>query len=309
MQNAINAKLGGNFKSQHSLTLLAICACLLWSSAFVGIKIGLQYTTPLQFAGIRFMLSALMILPFCGGIVNLLTTAKQHPVIILHVTFFQTILLYTLFYAGIDLVPAALAAMIIGSQPLIIAVMAHFVTKDDKMTLKKGLSILLGLVGVILISFTRGRVSLDSSAQLLGIVLLMGSNISAGIGNLLVARSKTKSSMGYLSLNCIQLFCGGAFMFFLSIPFEGVTFELNEAPYYYSLIWLSFLSAAALSIWFHLLQSNVLVSNLNIWKFLIPVSGACLSWLVIEGESPDLFSVVGMIFIVLALIILHIRAK
>jgi len=27
-------------------TLLAIAACLLWSSAFVGIKIGLPYTTP-----------------------------------------------------------------------------------------------------------------------------------------------------------------------------------------------------------------------------------------------------------------------
>lgn len=37
-----------------STTFLAILACLLWSTAFVGIKIGLEYTTPMQFAGTRF---------------------------------------------------------------------------------------------------------------------------------------------------------------------------------------------------------------------------------------------------------------
>jgi len=43
---------------------LAILACLLWSTAFVGIKIGLQHTTPLQFAGLRFFLSGILLLPF-----------------------------------------------------------------------------------------------------------------------------------------------------------------------------------------------------------------------------------------------------
>jgi drug/metabolite transporter (DMT)-like permease len=42
----------------------AIIACLLWSTAYAGIKLGLQYDTPLHFAGIRFMISGLMILPF-----------------------------------------------------------------------------------------------------------------------------------------------------------------------------------------------------------------------------------------------------
>lgn len=36
---------------------LAVFACFLWSTAFVGIKVGLQYTTPFFFAGVRFMLS------------------------------------------------------------------------------------------------------------------------------------------------------------------------------------------------------------------------------------------------------------
>ena len=45
------------------ISLQAILACLLWSSASIGIKIGLPYTSTLQFAGIRFFISGLLVLP------------------------------------------------------------------------------------------------------------------------------------------------------------------------------------------------------------------------------------------------------
>ena len=60
-------------------------------------------------------------------------------------------------------------------------------------------------------------------------------------------------------------------------------------------------SAAAFSIWFHLL-SQVKVSQLNIWKFLIPLVGAALSWLLIPGEHPDLPTLAGMVLIILGII-------
>ncbi len=188
-----------------------------------------------------------------------------------------------------------------------IAVMAHYLTDDDKLTAKKTGAIILGVMGVVLVSLSRGPFLIGGGAELLGIILLLASNTCAGIGNMLVA--KTRSTMPYLELNCVQLFLGGLFMLAMSIPIEGFTWQTKELPYYYSLAWLSFLSAAALSIWFHLLQSRVLVSDLNIWKFLIPVSGACLSWILLDTESPDFYSVSGMILIVLALIILNIRRR
>lgn len=286
-------------------SFLAITACLLWSSAFVGIKVGLEYTTPLQFAGIRFIISGLLILPFCGSIFKLINAVSTNLVTVIYVTLFQTILLYTLFYTGVKLVPASVAAMIIGSQPLIIAIMAHYWTVDDKLTWKKTAAIFLGVMGVVLVSLSRGPFKVGGSAEMIGILLLLASNTCAGIGNMIVA--KTKTTMPFLELNCVQLFLGGCVMLLLSFVVEGFTWQEKELPYFYSLAWLSFLSAAALSIWFHLLQTKVPISDLNIWKFLIPVSGACLSWLLLKDESPDLYSVSGMILIVVALIILNIR--
>jgi len=73
-----------------------------------------------------------------------------------------------------------------------------------------------------------------------------------------------------------------------------------------ALFWLAFLSASAFSIWYTLLKRpGVRVSELNVWKFLIPVSGAALSWMLIKGEKPDLISIAGMLFIVAALLLIN----
>jgi drug/metabolite transporter (DMT)-like permease len=50
-------------QSRLNTTILAIISCMLWSSAFAGVKIGLQYTTPIQFAGTRFFISGLLVFP------------------------------------------------------------------------------------------------------------------------------------------------------------------------------------------------------------------------------------------------------
>jgi drug/metabolite transporter (DMT)-like permease len=95
-------------------------------------------------------------------------------------------------------------------------------------------------------------------------------------------------------------------LFLVSVPVEGALRGPFPPTYFYALAWLSFLSAAAITIWNTLLQRpGVKVSLLNMWKFLIPVSGAILSWMILTDENPDLFSVLGMGFITLALIALN----
>lgn len=287
-------------------TFLAILACLLWSTAFVGIKIGLEYTTPLRFAGIRFFLSGLYILPFTGNIPRSLKLLFSERKQVIRVGIFQTFLLYALFYTGISRVPAATTAIIIGASPLFAALTAHVMLHDDKFTLKNLGSILFGMAGVVIIAITREEFSWSEGREFWGILILVTANISGSIGN--VAVVKYRSGLPPLLLNSGQLMFGGLLIFLLSLPFEGVRFTLNEPVYYGSLGWLSFMSAAAFSIWFILLKRpGVKVSGLNIWKFLIPVFGALLSWLVLPDESPVIIQVIGMVFIVLSLIVLNIR--
>jgi drug/metabolite transporter (DMT)-like permease len=291
-----------------STILLAIVACLLWSSAFAAIKIGLQYTPPLQFAGIRFMLAGLMVLPFCGDLTLYLSHVLRHFKTVSLVSFFQIALLYGLFYPGMNMLPAAIGAIITGSQPLIIAGIAHFVARSERMTVRRGLSILLGIIGIVIISLGRGPLTFSGGSQFLGLVLLLFTSISAGIGDVIVSRNTTP--IPPLVLTSSQLFLGGLALFLVALPIEGLYGGPYPAVYFGSLFWLSLLSATAFSIWFKLLKrKGVAVSDLNIWKFLIPVSGAGISWLIVPGESPEPSAVSGMVFIAVALIVLHIGRR
>lgn len=284
-----------------STTFLAIVACLLWSTAFAGIKIGLQYTPPLQFAGIRFFLSGLIILPLVPSLKIYINTLKNNYRTILIISLVQTIILYALFYMGISLLPAGITAIAIGAQPLFIAVISHIALKNDKLTFRKTISISLGITGIVLIAINKGITESSGLKQLLGLTLLIFSNISSGIGNVIV--SKQKEKIHPIILSSIQLSIGGLGLFIISLfiePFKGFSFPL---PYYLSLGWLSFISAASFTIWFILLQrARTVVSDLNIWKFIIPVFGAIISWLVLPDESPELIPIIGMIIIGISLI-------
>jgi drug/metabolite transporter (DMT)-like permease len=45
------------------------------------------------------------------------------------------------------------------------------------------------------------------------------------------------------------------------------------------------------------------VSDLNLWKFLIPLFGAVFSWILLPGEYPQVMTIVGMIIITSSLVI------
>lgn len=301
---ALQPKMMRMKKYIQSTTLLAIISCLLWSTAFVGIKIGLQYTTPLQFAGIRFFMAGLMILPFIPNLKEKWQNAKSHIKTILLLGLLQTTLLYAFFYMGISMLPAAVSAMLIGSGPLFAAIIAHISMSDDKMNWQKMVSIGLGMIGIAIISLSQKSISYEGNLLWVGIVLLLLNNILGGIGNVMVV--KHARNVAPMVVSSGSLIFGGAVLFLISIPIEGIKWQIYPAEYYGALAWLSFLSAAAISIWFTLLRRpGVKVSGLNIWKFIIPVMGALLSWVILPNENPDVMSVIGMMVIASALLLLN----
>jgi drug/metabolite transporter (DMT)-like permease len=288
--------------------LLAIIACLLWSTAYASIKIGLQYDTPLHFAGIRFIISGILILPFTVKSNEYMKMIRQYWKVVAWVTILQTLINYSLFYMGLDLVPGALGAVIVGSQPLVTAVVASVMHKEDKLTARKIVTIIFGLSGVILISAGRQVFKLGTALELLGVVMILAANISVATSNVIVSvRSK---GMNPYVLSSSSLFIGGVILYLISFPIEGRPKDSFPLQYWLILLWLSIMAAVAFSLWFMLLQRpGVKVSELNLWKFIIPVVGAILSWLLVPDEHPELLTITGMIIITGSLIMFYWSAK
>ena len=292
--------------SRLNTILLAILSCILWSTAFAGVKIGLEYTTPLQFAGTRFFISGLLVFPLALRInPSYFRIVRDNLKMILLFAFLQTFLQYTMFYTGINMIPGAVAAIVIGSQPLFIAIVAHFMMPGDRMTMVKTMVILFGIMGVVLVSFGKDPNSVTGSIALIGILLMLGINVLSGFNNVLIASEKGK--IPPLVISSASMAIGGSALFLFSIPIEGLQIAPKPLPYYLSLGWLSILSAVAISIWVTLLKRpGIVVSDLNLWKFLIPVFGAVLSWILLPAEQPAPITLAGMMIIASSLVILNL---
>lgn len=288
----------------RSTTFLAILACWLWSTAFANVKIGLQYNSPFQFAGIRFIISGILLFIYFGKPKVIYKEFRIYWKFILLLSLMQFSGQYAFFYMGMKYVPGALGAMIIGSSPLFIAIVAHFWMLNDKMTTIKTGSIIIGIIGIAIITIGRSKVEIKNPLEILGIGLLLVNNIFSGFSNVMVSKNQTGRSP--LVLSSTSLFIGGITLFLIAIPVEGINWGPFPPVYYFTLGWLSFLSAAAFTIWYTLLQRpGVKVSELNIWKFLIPASGAALSWILIKEEKPDWISIAGMLVITVSLVTLN----
>lgn len=233
---------------------------------------------------------------------------KEYWKVVALVTLLQTLINYSLFYHGLKLVPGAIGAVIVGSQPLVTAIVASLMHSEDKLTGKKIVTVISGLAGVILISAGRQAFHFGTSVELLGILMILGANAALSVSNVIV--SVKSKGMNPLVLSSSSLFIGGIILYLVSIPTEGAPAGPLPLDYWMVLGWLSLMAALAFSIWFKLIQRpGVKVSELNLWKFIIPVVGAVLSWLIVPDESPEWITVSGMVIIIASLILFNINHK
>ena len=204
--------------------------------------------------------------------------------------------------------PAALAAIIIGSGPLIVAMAAHYFMTDDKLTWKRLLIFMLGLSGVVLVTIGRNELTKGGEVKLLGVFLLLGTSILYAFSNIIISKNERK--IPPLVLSSSSMIIGGAALILSSFPLEGFSFDIKPGIFYFSLGWLSLLSAAAISIWYILLgRPGVKVSDLNLWRFVIPVAGASLSWIFLADEKPTVIAVSGMIIVGTAVILMNLDRR
>ncbi|NQT58932.1 MAG: DMT family transporter [Bacteroidetes bacterium] len=281
---------------------------ILWSTAFLGVKTGLQYASPFFFAGTRFMLSGVLLLFFIRDIRGVISHTKTHWMLVLKTAILQTTLFYGLYYAGIDRVPASIAAIIIGAIPLFSAVASHLFLKNDSLNMRKIISLFVAIGGIVLISLSRDPMTKTGLREIFGISLLLTACLSEAV--LQVVLKRNSKPYDPLKLNAVQIFIGGFILFLISLPVEGVPSFRQPGTFYLSLVWLSIVSAVAFSIWYELLQKpEVKISELNMMKFLNPVIGAGLSWIFMRNDSPDIYSITGMLIISCSVIFFYLRIK
>ena len=290
--------------------ILAIFVCLLWGTAFASVKFGLSYLTPLHLCGVRFTLAGIFLIPLLIYKKTDWNQCMKEWRFLLKFAFIQTVIQYSLFNFGLDKVAAAVSAIIIGIGPLMAAVMAHIFLPNDKLTVKKSVAIALGILGVVFISLSKGFDGGSLNLEFwIGLTCLFLSCASGFYADITVKKYSGKLSPYVLA--AMGNLLGGIIIYVLAVIIgEGTPIKPLDMPFYLNMIWLGIIPAATFAIWYSLIsQPGVKVSELNIWRFSIPLSGAVISWIALKNETPDMNTIIGMIIICSSLLVLNITPR
>jgi drug/metabolite transporter (DMT)-like permease len=133
--------------------------CLIWSSVWLFIKLGLRDLPPVTFAAIRLVVAIAVFLPilWIRG-VSLPRRAADWSVIAVAGLLLLGVN-YALLFWGAQFIPSGLIAVLGATTPVFSLTFGHFMLRDEPFTLKALGAIAMGIAGVGIISADQLQVS------------------------------------------------------------------------------------------------------------------------------------------------------
>lgn len=277
--------------------ILLITLSIVWGGSFYFIEKALVYFSFEQVVFFRVFFAALFIF--------IVLFIKKIQIIFdlkLWVMFFvmgalnNVIPFLAITYAQ-ESITASLASLFNATTPIFTALLAHLLTKDEKLSSIKAVGILIGFIGMIILLLPKGF----GNFELAGIFAILGaiSYAFAGVfGKKLKDYNPIFNVFGMLSASSIIMYI----LFFSSVN----SIEINSFYEFKDLILLAVVSTSiAYIIYFRLLFSVGAVKLLLV-TYLIPISASILG-IFLLGEVFTLNMLLGAVVIFISLYLINKR--
>jgi len=274
--------------------LTGLTFAILWASASIAGKFGLNSVEPLVFFTIRFLLAGLILLTYAHGIQRQPWPKGKEWTNVSVFGAFNTALYLGIFIIALQYTAAGITALAIALNPLLISVMSSLWMRR-KVKPNEWMSIALGIAGVAIATYPLMRTGYAST---IGLILIGLSMVTYSIGS--VYYSSVTWTLSRIAINGWQVFIGGI----LLLPFAILFYRGSnhyDFNFWFSLGWLIIpVSIFAVQLWLRLLREDAVKASL--WLFLCPIFGLCFATLLLN-EPFTLYTATGAIVVLLALYI------
>ena len=261
-----------NFKDFLLLTLLG----LIWGSSFFNIKIATYSYSPLTLALIRVIFASVPLFFLCKyKRIKIEAFSKNwKPYAIIGLC--NIAIPFTLIAIGTAKINSYLAAILMSTTPMSGSILAHFFTKNEKISLLKSVGILIGFSGVVFLFFD--KLIITENNYTYALITILGSTFYS-IGGILTLRLKAK---GNENVTTSTTFWSVIFLFPMAIIIE-TPWELN--PSLESTLALLYLGIVATGLaWlirFRILTVNGLIFQTQV-AYLIPIFGVIFGYFIMD---------------------------
>ena len=289
----------------HTIALLqALLVTFLWSTSWVLIKFGLVDIPPLTFAGLRYALAFLILLPFtlrAKGHRELKSlSSRQWGSLLLLGLLFYAVVQGTQFF-GLAFLPAATVSLILNFTTLFVALMGIF-WLAERPGWMGWLGILLSMIGAAVYFYP---VYLPRS-QLFAIIIVIIGTFTNAISAVLGRRINHEENIPPLIVTTVSMGFGAALLLAAGTISQGIPYL--TARNWAVIIWLALVNTAfAFTLWNHTLRTLPAMES-SIINSTMLVQIALLAWLVL-GEALTSKEWLGLVLVGAGVLVVQLRPK
>ena len=279
---------------------MLILLSAIWGSAFFAIKISVETINPFTVASLRLIIGSIILFLYFKYKDLKFIYSKKIIFQIFLIGLIGNFIPFSLISWSEMYIQSNTAGLLLSVAPILTLIFSHFLTKDDKFSLLKFLSIIIGLIGVLFIFDIQNLIyNSDSSKFIIPKLFIIIAAIGYVISSILAYNMRHMNSVTLTTFVTI-------FAALISIPFL-IYFEFKSISSYsfnsmISLFYLgAFPTALAFLIRFHIIAKAGPIF-LSYVAYLIPVF-AILWGYIFLNEKINSSTLVGVILILLGVFI------
>lgn len=264
---------------------------MLWASASVATKFGVQSVAPLVLATVRFLVAGSGMLLFAYAVQRgnpLPKGVEWRRLTIFSVL--NTALYLGLFVLALKQVAAGIGSLSTATNPLFISLMSAIWLRRP-LRWQEGVGLALGLLGVVVATIPLLE---RAYATTEGLLILLVSMLSVSAATVYYARFEWR--LPTLVINGWQVLLAGFMLLPITLLTTHVPEQHFDGRFWASVGWLiGPVSIVALQLWFGLVRTDAVRASL--WLFLCPVFGFAYSAL-LTGEPITLYTGAGTLLVI-----------
>jgi len=260
---------------------------LLWSTGFIGAKLGVPHVQPFTFLSLRFALVLALMLPLAFLLrAKWPSTWREAGHIAAAGLMIQGGYLAGCFAAVYHGMAAGVVALVVGLQPIVTAFAAAPIL-HERVSPLQWVGLVFGFGGVVLVMWEKLTLN-ELNAIAIGFSVLALGSITAGT----IYQKRFCAKFDLRSGSVIQFSAALLLLLPLALAFE--TMEVRwTTEFVVALAWLVLvLSIGAISLLFHLIEHGE-ATRVSSLFYLVPLTTAALAWLFF-GETLGVLALAGM---------------
>ena len=282
--------------------LLLILLGLIWGSSFFNIKIASYSYEPFTLALIRVIFASIPLFILCKyQKIKIEAFSKNWKPYAL-IGLCNIAIPFVLIAIGTSKINSYLAAMLMSTTPISGSILAHFFTRNEKISFFKSIGILIGLLGIIILFFD--KIIINESNLFYVLIIIIGSTFYS-IGGILTLKLKNKGNKNVTTSTTLW---SVIFLFPLSFIIE-TPWNLN--PTLESTLSLLYLGVVATGLaWlirFRILTVNGIVFQTQV-AYLIPIFGVFFGYFLMD-EIITWRALVSLVVIIIGIYIVKKNNK